>query len=134
MSEGKKKRTPFWIALGAGAAVSAVIALLRGMGGGKTLAENAGYMSDGFFVTGVLMAGVGGLLAISGKTDFFDMLGYGVRSLVVMFTPFKRPEKHPRFYEYKMERRARRSAPRMFLLFAGLILIAAAAACLLFRL
>lgn len=131
----KEKNTglrAFWIALGAGAALSVIIALLRGLNGSRPLAENAGILSDGFFIIGVLTAGVGGLLAIAGKTDFFDMLAYGVKSLAVMFTPFRKPEKHPRYYEYKMQRKERRKPPRMFLLWAGLVLIALAAACLIF--
>ena len=133
MNEHRRKISPFWIALAAGIALSLLIAFLRGLGGGKTTSENAGILSDGFFVTGVLMAGVGALLAISAKTDFFDMLSYGVKSLVVMFTPFRKPENHPRFYEYKMQRKENRKESKMFLLFAGLALIAAAAVCLLFR-
>ena len=68
------KSRQFWIALAAGAAAALAIALLRGLGGGRTLGENAASLSDGLFVAGALMAGVGVLQAISGKTDFFDML------------------------------------------------------------
>lgn len=132
MNEKGRKGTPFLIAAAAGIVLSVAIALLRGMGGGKTAAENAGILSDGFFITGVLMAGVGALLAISAKTDFFDMLSYGVKSLVVMFTPFRNPAKHPRFYEYKLQRQQNRKPAKMFLLFAGLLMIAAAAVCLIF--
>lgn len=129
----KEKRTPyFWITLGAGAALAVVIALLRGLSAADTTARAAAALSDGFFVVGVMLSGVGGLMAISGKTDFFDMLSYGVRSLAVMFTPFKKPENHPRFYEYKQQRREKRKAPKMFLLYAGLALIAVSALCLVF--
>lgn len=132
MKEEKKKSPPrFFIALAAGAALALVIALLRGMGGSHTLRQNAGILSDGFFVSGIMLSGVGGLMAISGKTDFFDMFSYGFKSLLVMFTPFKKPENHPRFYEYKMQRREKRKEPRMFLLYAGLTLIAAAVVCLI---
>ena len=121
---------PFLIALGAGAVLAAVIALLRGMGSGNTTAVNAGIMSDGFFVVGVLMAGVGALMAISGKTDFFDMLSYGGRSLLKLI-PFMR-QKTQTFYDYKLEKQAKRKEPKWFLLFAGLVLIGLAAVCLLF--
>lgn len=121
-----------WIAIGAGVVAGLLIALLRGLGGSQTPGQNAALISDGFFVTGALMGGVGALLAISGKTDFFDMLSYGVKSLGVMFTPFKKPENHPRFYEYKMQRKEKRKAPPMFILYAGLALIVLAALCLPF--
>ena len=124
------KSRQFWIALAAGAAAALAIALLRGLSGGRTLGENAASLSDGLFVAGALMAGVGVLQAISGKTDFFDMLAYGVKSLGVMFTPFRKPENHPRYYDYKMQRQKKRKPPRLFLLFAGLALIALSAVCL----
>ena len=54
-------------------------------------------------MTGVF-SGIGGLLIISTATDFFDMLTYGFKSLVVLFTPFKNPKDHPRFYEYDQMR------------------------------
>jgi len=132
MSEKDIRIPPFWIAFAGGIILSVVIAFLRGMSGEKNLSENAGLLSDGFFVTGVLMAGIGGLMAISAKTDFFDMLSYGVKSLVVMFTPFRKPEKHPRYYEYKMQRKENRKQSKMFLLYAGFALIALAALCLVF--
>ena len=121
---------PFLIALGAGTALAVVIALLRGMGSGNTAAVNAGIMSDGFFIAGVLTAGVGALMAIAGKTDFFDMLSYGGRSLLKLI-PFVR-QKTQTFYDYKLGKQARRKEPKWFLLFAGLVLIGFAAVCLLF--
>lgn len=121
---------PFLIALGAGTALAVVIALLRGMGSGNAAAVNAGIMSDGFFIVGVLTAGVGALMAIAGKTDFFDMLSYGGRSLLKLI-PFVR-QKTQTFYDYKLEKQAKRKEPKWFLLFAGLVLIGFAAVCLLF--
>ncbi|MBR6186346.1 MAG: DUF3899 domain-containing protein [Clostridia bacterium] len=128
MKEGKPNPfLRFLIAFFSGAAAGVLIALLRGLGGGKTAQQNAALLSDGFFVAGVMLAGVGALLLISGKTDFFDMFAYGFKSLAVLFTPFKNPGKHPRFYEYKKQRQEKRKAPPPFLLFAGLALILAAA-------
>ena len=121
---------PFLIALGAGTALAVVIALLRGMGSGNTTAMNAGIMSDGFFIVGVLAAGVGALMAIAGKTDFFDMLSYGSKSLLKLI-PFTR-QKHQTFYDYKLEKQAKRKEPKWFLLLAGLVLIGLAVVCLLF--
>ena len=121
---------PFLIALGAGTALAVVIALLRGMGSGNAAAVNAGIMSDGFFIVGVLTAGVGALMAIAGKTDFFDMLSYGGRSLLKLI-PFVR-QKTQTFYDYKLEKQAKRKEPKWFLLFAGFVLIGLAAVCLLF--
>ncbi len=128
-----KNTLGFWIALGVGAAMAVLIALMRGLIHAENASQAAGLLSDGFFVAGVMLAGAGGLIAISGKTDFFDMLSYGFKSLGVMFTPFRKPEKHPRYYEYKQQRKEKRKPPKMFPLYAGLILIAIAAVCLVFN-
>ena len=122
-----KDKRAFFVSLLVGAVMSVVVSLLRGVGAGKTAAENLICFSDGFFVTGILFAGIGGLLIISTATDFFDMLTYGFKSLVVLFTSFKNPKDHPRFYEYKQMRKEKRGEVKTFLLFAGLALIALSA-------
>lgn len=129
-TEQTKTVKPFWIALGVGLAAAVGISLLRGLGRGLTTAQTFNCLSDGFFVAGIWMAGIGGLVAISSGTDFFDILSYGVKSLGVMFTPFKSPEKHPRYYEYKQQRAKKRTGPKWFLVWAGLALIALAVAML----
>ena len=122
-----KEKRAFFVSLVIGTVISVVVSLFRGVGAGKTAAENLIGFSAGFFVTGVLFAGIGGLLIISTATDFFDMLTYGFKSLVVLFTPFKNPKDHPRFYDYKQIRKEKRGEVKTFLLFAGLALIALSA-------
>ena len=126
-----KTGKPFWIALGAGLAVSLGICLLRGLGRGLTTAQTFNCLCDGFFVTGVWMTGIGVLMAISSGTDFFDMLSYGVKSLGVMFTPFKSPKNHPRYYDYKQQRKEKRTGPKWYLVYAGAVLLALSVAMLL---
>lgn len=121
-----KTGKPFWIALSAGLVLAIGISLMRGLGRGMTTAQSFNCLCDGFFVVGIWMAGLGGLIAISASTDFFDMLSYGVKSLGVMFTPFKSPEKHPRYYEYKQERKRKRTGPKWHLVYAGAVLLALA--------
>ena len=74
-------------------------------------------LSDGFFITGVLLASVGLLTWIS-STGFFDMLFYGFRGLLSL-VPFKAPRKPKPFYDYKMERAEKRKKPLNSMLMVG---------------
>ena len=86
---------------------------------------------DAFFVPGILIAGVGVLCEVAG-TDFFDIFSYGIHSLVVLFTPLRKAEKHTKYYDFKLEREAlRKAGVPHFLLFTGLGFILAAGICLL---
>ena len=83
-------------------------------------------ISDGMLVPGVCLAGLGVLVWIS-STGFFDMIAYGFSSLLVMFTPFRNPKDHPRFYDYKQARAEKRQNPRMVILYVGIVFLALAA-------
>lgn len=83
-------------------------------------------ISDGLMAAGVCYAGVGLMVWIS-TTGFFDMISYGFSSLWVMFTPFKNPKNHPRFYDYKQAKMEKRKKSRTPVLYVGLAFLAAAA-------
>ena len=127
MSEWKK----FFRYLGVGTALSVLIAFLRGLATAEGVSGAAHCLSDGFFVTGAWMAGIGALGALAGGTDFFDLFTYGAKSLGVMFTPFRKPENHEKFYEYKQKKAAGRRKPRLEMLYTGCVLMAVAALWLL---
>lgn len=92
--------------------------------------EILGALCDGFFVPGILFLCFGLLVLVSG-TGQFDMLSYGMHSLLVLFTPFKKVEKHDSFYDFKLLREARRKEkPRMYLLHMGGIFLGMALICL----
>lgn len=97
---------------------------IRGFAFGKALKDNLSALCDGFFVTGVLMGGIGAMVWVS-TTGFFDILAYGFKNLAVL-VPFRHNRKYKHFYEYKAEQSAKRSKPQFFLLVIGLILIAIA--------
>ena len=59
--------------LGVGLAVSLSIALLQGFTLGNPAYQNAQYLSDGCFVTSMLLLGAGALTWIGGN-GFFDIL------------------------------------------------------------
>ncbi|NLG24635.1 MAG: DUF3899 domain-containing protein, partial [Clostridiales bacterium] len=75
-----------WARYGLAVLAGALIALLAALRQGLDLAEpayqNARHLSDGCFVAGLLLAGVGGLAAIA-ATGFFDMFAYAFHSLAV---------------------------------------------------
>ncbi len=113
--------------------VEAVIALLiarhQGLNAGNTFQLNARYLSDGCFVIGFMISGIGALTWIS-TTGFFDMMTYGVqygvRALIGLFGGNRRP-KNQDFYDYKTERDEKRGKPMYALLICGLVFIALSA-------
>ncbi len=129
-----KQKTGAWlrylIASVIGLAVAYAVASYRGLTFGLPASLVARYMSDGFFVAGFLMAGIGALVLVSTGTDFFDIFAYGVKSLLVLFTSLKKPKEHISFYDYKEEKRGRRKRTSPFLLIVGGALLLLAGACL----
>ncbi len=104
----KKKRlisVLIQLALAMGSALS--MASSRGFAWSGDAYMNCRHLSDGFFVSSVIFIGMGSLLWIS-NTGFFDIFSYGVKSLLVLFTPMKKAKEFPHYYEYKCERDARR--------------------------
>ncbi|MDD6882473.1 MAG: DUF3899 domain-containing protein [Eubacteriales bacterium] len=127
----KKGRKWFWriVRVVLEMAAAAAIARLRGFDFANPLALNARYLSDGCFVVGFILTGLGALIWIS-TTGFFDMMAYGVQSLLVLFSILKSPKDHPSFYDYKQMRNAKRNKPRFGMLITGIIFILASLACL----
>lgn len=91
---------------------------------------NCRYISDGCFVSAVLFIGLGGLFWIS-ATGFFDIFSYGFKSLLVLFSPLRKPHEHEKFYEYKLAKDAKRGKPLYFLLIVGLACLAISVLCLI---
>lgn len=100
-------------------ALSLAVAHLRGLSPAHPFSLNARYLSDGFFVIGMLCTGMGLLIWVS-TTGFFDIMGYGFKSLLVLFTPLKKPKDHVSYYDYKMSKEEKRGKPRYTLLWSGL--------------
>ena len=119
MKQEKKKWIGAAVTLAVALAIALAVSVWRGFAWENALALNCRYLSDGFFVSGMLLAGLGALIWIS-TTGFFDMLSYGVHSLTVLFSTLKKPKDHETFYDYKTARAAKRGRPRMGILFAGI--------------
>ncbi len=66
-------------------------------------------MSDGFFVTGVIYTGFGLMLLIVNE-GVLDIIGFGFKSLVYLFTPRKLERSSTDYYEYRMKKKEERAA------------------------
>ena len=129
----ERSRTKRWIRrvamVVAIAAIAVMIAVSRGLSLELPYQLNARYLSDGFFVVGFLLTGMGALIWIS-TTGFFDIMTYAVKSFLVLFTPIKKPKEHPSFFDYKEQREERRGKPRFLMLIVGVIYLALSVICL----
>ena len=104
-------------------AVSLGVARYRGAAPELPFALNCRYLSDGFFFTGLIFTGIGALTLIAG-TGFFDVFSYAFHSLLVLFSALRRPEEHVSYFDYKLERDAKRKKPLWMILLTGLVCIA----------
>ena len=123
----KNKKWIYWGVLAALEALAAVmIARYQGLDAAQTLSMNARFLSDGCFVVGLLMTGVGLLTWVS-TTGFFDMLSYGViygvRAVVGLFGGSRKPNDQT-FYDYKMAKEEKRGAAQYAILVSGIVFIA----------
>lgn len=88
-------------------------------------------LCDGFFVAAVLLLGSGGLVICRNK-GAFDMMGYGVKSVVNMVIPATRlggPEQDEDYPTY-CQRKAAERKPAPHLLVAGGIYLALSVVCM----
>lgn len=113
----------------AGLAIAVMVALFRGFAFDLPGYLKAWYLSDGFFVAGVMLTGVGILVWVSTK-GFFDMFSYAIHSIPVLFTAIKRPEEHTHYYDFKETREANRKKPLYFLMIVGAGFLLLSAICL----
>lgn len=123
----KNKKWIFWSALAAVETVAAgMIARYQGLDATQSLSVNARFLSDGCFVVGLVMTGVGLLTWVS-TTGFFDMLSYGViygvRAFVGLFGGNRKPNDQT-FYDYKTAKDEKRGAAQYAILVSGIVFIA----------
>jgi len=129
MKEGIKKGLIWGGILLGEAIIALLIARYQGFAIGKSFTLNARYLSDGCFVIGFLISGIGALTWIS-TTGFFDMMSYGVvygvKALVGLFGGSRKPQNKD-FYTYKLEKDEKRGKPIYSILICGLIFVALSA-------
>lgn len=117
------------VLIAAATAIAYLIAVGRGLDWNQPLQLNARYLSDGFFVVGFMMTGMGLLMWVS-SMGFFDIMSYGVKSLLMLFSLLKAPEEHPSYFDYKMAREAKRGKMKFGMLIAGAVYLALSVICL----
>lgn len=111
-------------------AITLGVAMHQGFDLAASIGMNCRHLSDGFFVAGVMFTGLGLLTWVS-TTGFFDMFSFAVKRAAEMLMPWVRLKDRPNFYEYKMEKEAKRKKPLTTILFTGVGLILASLVCLL---
>lgn len=112
-----------------GLVIAVPVAFSQGLALGQPGYLSARYLSDGFFVAGLLIAGIGGLVWIS-STGFFDIFSYGFHSLLVLFSSLRNPKDHEKYYDYKTMREEKRGQPLYFLVIVGAAFLLLAVICL----
>lgn len=87
-------------------------------------------LSDGFFISGALAAGVGAVSWASGKGTF-DMLGYGMRAFFSLFTRDGIKKLPKSYYDYKEEKSAQSRTWLWETLVVGMVFVLVGAALLI---
>lgn len=76
------------------------------------------HITDAFFITGVLICGMG-LLIFSSNMGTFDMLSFGIKQGIRIFNPASKLEKNRQTYADYKEERANKKAPWVFMVIIG---------------
>lgn len=80
-------------------------------------------LADGLFAIGMLNFGIGALLWIM-TTGVLDIISYGFKSLIYLFTPIKRNRDEGGYYEYLQKKKAERKPVPFETLWIGGTMIA----------
>ena len=124
----KGRRRQYLIPLLVGIGFAVVFLWSRGTLGKTDAQELLRDVSDAFFIPGVLLVCVGGLLFVAGN-GIFDMLNFGVMKVLSLVRSDKYRAKQPRtYYDYVSARNANRRGGYSGLLWVGLIFLLLAAA------
>ena len=115
----RKRLNPLFIAVGAGLLAAALTAWRQGILEAESPKESYRILCDACFIPGVILCGVG-LMSLIAYGGFFDIFSYGFKSVVWFFKPLK-SENRKRYYEYRVEKEARRQKPRNYTLKVGLV-------------
>ena len=102
-----KKKDLRWIkyvvSISVGLIVSFLIAIWRGLFSSVDANDVFSALVDGTFVVGILLTGVG-LLILVMNTGTLDIIGFGFRSVLYLFTPFGNFRERQDYYDYKQKK------------------------------
>ncbi|MBR4082360.1 MAG: DUF3899 domain-containing protein [Clostridia bacterium] len=117
----KKKLLKYGLPFLIGAAIAVAVAAGQGLGSvGAAMTMRA--LSDGCFVSTVLMGGLGLLIWVS-TTGFFDIFSYAGKFALMAILPWKRLEKPVKFYDYKLEKEEHRKKGNHVLVIVGAVFL-----------
>ncbi len=107
-----------WLIIGIASAFSLTVTVAMLVSGKafaqKEFVETARIICDAFFVPAVFIGGIGLLMAIS-ETGFFDIISYGFKSLIRLFTPYDKRVGRGGYYEYKVDmEEKRKGSPKIY--------------------
>lgn len=109
------------IAVSAGLAFSIVVAAVRGVFTSDSAKQTLQCLTDGSFVSAIILLCVG-LLLFSGNGGTFDMLAYGTKTLFSVFQSDKKRKERESFADYRA-RKSQTSKPVVPFLAAGLVFL-----------
>ncbi len=114
MEEKKKgsKLLKYLVATGIGLVAAFAIACWRGVLELTELSKILSAISDGFFVMGVVYLGFGLMLLIVNE-GILDIIGFGFKSLIYLFTPRRLDRDSGGYYEYRMKKKEERAQKRV---------------------
>ncbi len=116
------------ISVGVGLALAFVVMLLRDIFSQTDSREILVILNDAFFISGMCLVCVGGLVFVSNNGMFY-MLSYGV-SLIFSVRKWSKGKKYKDYYEYKTAKEKKQHG-FAYLLVVGLAFIAVASALLI---
>ncbi|MDR0963287.1 MAG: DUF3899 domain-containing protein [Clostridium sp.] len=120
-----KPYTKYIVSATVGILITLAVAWMQGAFSTKSTADLMRIFSNGTLTAGVLLAGVG-LLTASSTAGTFDMLAYGVRSLVASFRRDRSKRDQPKdFYEYRTAKDATRKTSWYLVFVGGVYLLTA---------
>lgn len=116
-----KKIVEYLITLFIGLLLSFFISLSKDIFDENNIKDVYHILCDSFFVSGVLMSGLGLLVFVSSE-GVFDGVIYVMLSFINLFVP-KQSRKYTSFYDYKESKKKSKNSRVGFILVSGLILI-----------
>lgn len=122
----KQRRTwlKYLIAPAAGAVLALCILAMRGLFSGAVLsvADRYRMLSDAFFITGVLVTGLGCLIFVA-QEGAFDILVYSTKFFFGLFRPKKERKKSESYADYKARMAAKEKLRFLYLIVTGVVFL-----------
>lgn len=101
------KNLKYYVQAGLGLVLAFAVMVSRGLFSKPSVADKVMAVGDGFTVAAVLYLGMGALIWIS-STGFFDIFSYAVKKAAHAIVPGMVEDDAGRYYEYKVEKEAKR--------------------------